>query len=126
MNWFSRLITRRAGWFTLVAVAVLGMSACSPAPMPISASANDPSNPAAPEGAPRRSPPLSSAPTAPATLPMHEHGTNMSASHGTTADSGVGAADAGAILYTCPMHSEVTSPTPGRCPKCGMNLVPKK
>jgi Cu(I)/Ag(I) efflux system membrane fusion protein len=27
--------------------------------------------------------------------------------------------------YTCPMHPEVTSPTPGRCPKCGMELVPK-
>lgn len=25
-------------------------------------------------------------------------------------------------LYTCPMHPEVTSPTPGTCPKCGMKL----
>lgn len=24
--------------------------------------------------------------------------------------------------YTCPMHPEVISNTPGRCPKCGMNL----
>mgnify|MGYP001740228288 len=22
--------------------------------------------------------------------------------------------------YTCPMHPEVTSDHPGRCPKCGM------
>jgi hypothetical protein len=28
--------------------------------------------------------------------------------------------------YTCPMHSEVTSDKPGKCPKCGMNLVEKK
>lgn len=25
-------------------------------------------------------------------------------------------------MYTCPMHPEVTSTVPGRCPKCGMNL----
>jgi hypothetical protein len=29
-------------------------------------------------------------------------------------------------VYTCPMHPEVTSDKPGKCPKCGMNLVPKK
>jgi FtsP/CotA-like multicopper oxidase with cupredoxin domain len=26
--------------------------------------------------------------------------------------------------YVCPMHPEVTSDTPDRCPKCGMKLVP--
>jgi FtsP/CotA-like multicopper oxidase with cupredoxin domain len=26
--------------------------------------------------------------------------------------------------YACPMHEEVISDTPGRCPKCGMKLVP--
>ena len=26
--------------------------------------------------------------------------------------------------FTCPMHPEVRSDEPGRCPKCGMNLVP--
>ncbi|MCI0559544.1 MAG: hypothetical protein MN733_13705, partial [Nitrososphaera sp.] len=25
--------------------------------------------------------------------------------------------------YTCPMHPEITSDVPGRCPKCGMALV---
>ncbi len=29
-------------------------------------------------------------------------------------------------LYTCPMHPEVISDTPGSCPKCGMKLVPEK
>lgn len=28
--------------------------------------------------------------------------------------------------YVCPMHSEVSSDKPGKCPKCGMDLVPKK
>lgn len=28
-----------------------------------------------------------------------------------------------AKIYTCPMHPEVKSEKPGRCPKCGMNLV---
>jgi hypothetical protein len=28
--------------------------------------------------------------------------------------------------YTCPMHPEVKSDKPGKCPKCGMDLVEKK
>jgi hypothetical protein len=28
--------------------------------------------------------------------------------------------------YTCPMHSEVISDKPGKCPKCGMTLVKMK
>lgn len=26
-------------------------------------------------------------------------------------------------IYLCPMHSEVRQSEPGKCPKCGMNLV---
>lgn len=33
-----------------------------------------------------------------------------------------GPAEASA-LYACPMHPEVTSDQPGKCPKCGMTLV---
>jgi multidrug efflux pump subunit AcrA (membrane-fusion protein) len=29
-------------------------------------------------------------------------------------------------LYTCTMHPEVVSDKPGKCPKCGMDLVPKE
>jgi len=29
-------------------------------------------------------------------------------------------------VYTCPMHPEVVSNKPGKCPKCGMTLVLKK
>jgi hypothetical protein len=37
--------------------------------------------------------------------------------------SGSGSPD---VVYTCPMHPDVKSKEPGRCPECGMNLVPKK
>ncbi|HMA65966.1 MAG TPA: heavy metal-binding domain-containing protein, partial [Chitinispirillaceae bacterium] len=29
-------------------------------------------------------------------------------------------------MYYCPMHPEVVSDTPSKCPKCGMNLVKKQ
>ena len=29
------------------------------------------------------------------------------------------------VMYTCPMHPEIISDIPGRCPKCGMQLVPR-
>jgi len=31
-----------------------------------------------------------------------------------------------AVVYTCPMHPEVKSNQPGKCPQCGMDLVPEK
>jgi Cu(I)/Ag(I) efflux system membrane fusion protein len=31
-------------------------------------------------------------------------------------------ADPPAVVYSCPMHPEVRSPVPGKCPKCGMEL----
>ncbi|MDR3706062.1 MAG: heavy metal-binding domain-containing protein [Paludibacteraceae bacterium] len=51
---------------------------------------------------------------------------------GTTACSGGKKAEAKtsetktAVIYTCPMHPEVQSDKPGKCPKCGMDLVEKK
>jgi len=30
----------------------------------------------------------------------------------------------GAVVYTCPMHPEITSHAPDRCPRCGMKLMP--
>lgn len=36
------------------------------------------------------------------------------------------AGQAGATVYTCPMHPEIEQAEPGRCPACGMALVPEK
>jgi len=27
--------------------------------------------------------------------------------------------------FVCPMHSDVRQPSPGKCPKCGMDLLPE-
>ena len=42
----------------------------------------------------------------------HKHASHL---HGTAATK-----------YTCTMHPEVVSSKPGKCPKCGMVLVPMK
>jgi Heavy metal binding domain len=28
-------------------------------------------------------------------------------------------------IYLCPMHSDVRQANPGKCPKCGMDLLPE-
>ena len=30
-----------------------------------------------------------------------------------------------AQVYFCPMHSDIRQPDPGKCTKCGMDLVPE-
>lgn len=35
-------------------------------------------------------------------------------------------AAAGPVVYTCVMHPEVHQGKPGKCPKCGMRLEPRK
>jgi FtsP/CotA-like multicopper oxidase with cupredoxin domain len=40
------------------------------------------------------------------------------------AEMTVAAPEGEEVSYACPMHSEVVSDAPGRCPKCGMALLP--
>jgi Heavy metal binding domain len=56
----------------------------------------------------REEPPMSGKPAGPA--PMESAAPN--------------AKPESATVYTCPMHPEVRQPNPGKCPKCGMELVP--
>jgi hypothetical protein len=105
-------------------------AACSPGPVPVSQSPHDPSNPSAPAGI---VPPIGSgtpssrgpSESSPAEGHAHQH---HDQSRSTPAAQATGASDAGnsSAVYTCPMHPEVTSAVPGQCPKCGMNLVPRK
>jgi hypothetical protein len=96
----------------LVEAMVVGSLACAGDSWPTGRSPNDPSNPSAPE-APLH---VAEATSASAVLPP-------SPAAGDT-PKGAPPNDAG-VIYTCPMHPEVRSDTPGHCPKCGMNLVPK-
>ena len=56
--------------------------------------------------------------------PSHQHGLVGSAvSEGLEQAAQTGDSAQSGAHYTCPMHPEVVSDTPGRCPHCGMKLV---
>jgi hypothetical protein len=87
---------------------VVALGACASEP-PARPGRLDPSNPAAAE-----SPPLNvGALNQPAVRPAKP-----------TSDEGAGRP--ATTVFTCPMHPEVISDRPGKCPKCGMTLVPKQ
>ncbi len=100
----------------VAAVGALALAGCSPGPAPVATSPRDPSNPSAPEGVSPLAPPGRA--EAPADPPAHEHAA--------PSPGGAPAGPGHAALYACPMHPDVTSSSPSKCPQCGMNLEPKK
>ena len=120
--------------------ACLLVGACASEPLPRPARI-DPANPAAAESPPlavnalagggpalEASPPAAEPaepPAPPAAHGEHQHGAAATPSDRGAKDHPPGGSEQQATTYTCPMHPEVVSDKPGRCPKCGMNLVPK-
>ncbi len=45
--------------------------------------------------------------------------------HAESAGTDIGKTEDG-VIYTCPMHPEVRQKGPGKCPGCGMDLIPEK
>lgn len=52
----------------------------------------------------------------------HHHGSQVAPA----SDKATHDASEPAAAFTCPMHPEVVRAEPGKCPICGMDLVPKK
>jgi hypothetical protein len=88
-----------------ICAATAGLVACATTLEQRPPSLDDPSNPAAQEALPR-------APSA--TLAVEP-----------PAPSSEAAEPSSKTTFVCPLHSDVTSDHAGRCPKCGMTLVPK-
>jgi Cu(I)/Ag(I) efflux system membrane fusion protein len=63
--------------------------------------------------------PSSAPPSAPMPMPAPLKRPSPAAPHGMAAPSAPAT-----TVYTCPMHPEVRSNARGKCPKCGMDLVP--
>jgi hypothetical protein len=61
-------------------------------------------------------------PASPATLDASKSGAGIVTS--TTATQVPGVPAQSVDTYTCPMHPEIRLNAPGKCPKCGMTLVP--
>ncbi len=91
------------------------LTGCASHTLQLPISTNDPANPNAPEAAfsPRPNwlqsevPVTAEQPTAEPTAPTRLPTTT-------------------ATMYTCPMHPEVIQSSLGKCPECGMKLVPKE
>ena len=122
--------TRRNLAIVMPWLILLALTGCGSGVPPRSA-ALDPSNANGPESPPSSASPALAEPLVAADGEnahgdgRNGEGSEQHAGHGHRAANVVGT-PANAIVYTCPMHAEVTSSQPGKCPKCGMNLVPKK
>jgi hypothetical protein len=81
-------------------------------------------HPASPDAAQAPLPPVGQAlsePAEPATMATHSPDAHAHEGGGVPTAT---QADQEAERWTCPMHPEVVQSEPGKCPKCGMKLVP--
>ena len=105
-----------------LAAAMLFVAGCGSTPADPTVANDHPANPDATEApVPPPSQVLASrddvSPTQTEQMPtMHDTHVSMHPAPAATTQSSV---------YTCLMHPEVVSDKPGKCPKCGMNLVKK-
>jgi hypothetical protein len=130
--------TRRNLSMVVALLALVGGAACGSG-VPPRPAALDPSNPNGAESAPPSvSLAAADSPSAAGSDIAQAEGAEQHAGHNHAASSIVpkepgspsapdraGNADSSA-LYSCPMHPELKSAQPGKCPKCGMKLVPKE
>ena len=106
--------------FALPALVLAFVPACISDP-PQRPPALDPSNPRAPESAPMQAG-VASAPSTPTPgAPATEH---QSSAPGSSARPAATDKPGSQTEYTCSMHPQIRQATPGRCPICGMELVP--
>jgi hypothetical protein len=96
----------------MITAGLIAGCATDPKPRP---TALDPANPLAPES-----------PSLVVASLIEGNGVRPSETSGEGEGEGGKAGKQSGATYTCPMHPEVISDAPGRCPKCGMKLVPKE
>ena len=110
----------------LAGALALGLSACALDSAARPPSLDNPSNPDAPESRPYPSAALRAPEPPPAGEPPHPHGAHGSPGNAAPILAASEEAPTSTVVYTCPMHPRITASESGRCPQCGMKLVPRE
>jgi len=106
----------------LILISILAIVSCG-SDQKQQPAAIDPSNPNAPESTPPATPQALNPETEGGSPESSPTAGEHSKGHASPTQPQEGTKPA--VIYTCPMHPEVKQSKPGRCPKCGMDLVPQ-